>query len=386
MIISLMIMLAYIILVDIFCINLQVLSICTDSLDALLPNVVFVVYIGTLVFPLISGFVFFQEWKREVKNLSEITPLIDGDTQLKNVLGNLLNIEVYKPLLQFITKIQDYAWFINAEKVVLQRKLGEGGFGEVYTCLYKKQNCAVKKIRLSHELKVEDYSSIISEISILSTVNHECIVSFFGVYVEVETCFINIVMELLYSDLEKIIPKIKNDDWNTRLYVSFKIIKGLCFLHEKEIIHSDLKPSNVLVNKNLTQVKLADFGLSSVTSQQQSLINQGGTSHYMAPEQVNEKVLIYKSDVYAFGCLMYTLCFYEAPWKGLNGIQIGRAFSSGLTPVVNNKNIPDYLKEIIEQCLPFNPEHRPSSKELYLKMEKIFEEKCDNLYNYQRSL
>jgi len=110
-------------------------------------------------------------------------------------------VEDYRPLSLFIESVQKYPWFINVEDVEIIKKLGEGGSGEIYSCLYKGKKCAVKKIVMNDNLmKSNDYNHIISEISILSQVHSKYVVAFYGIYFD---HFVNIVMEQLDFDLEK---------------------------------------------------------------------------------------------------------------------------------------------------------------------------------------
>jgi len=152
-------------------------------------------------------------------------------------------------------------------------------------------------------------------------------------------------------------------------------------LHEKKIFHSDLKPANVLVSKDFVHVKLVDFGLSLISSSHNNSQNkQGGTFHYMSPEQALGEPSSFKSDIYSFGCLLHTLCLYDKPWKELNFTQILLKFSNNDTIVVEDKDIPDYFKDIIRDCLKFDPDQRPSSAILYSKFKRLYEKRFDELF------
>jgi len=99
----------------------------------------------------------------------------------------------------------------------------------------------------------------------------------------------------------------------------------------------------------------------------------------MAPEQINGNVS-FQSDIYSYGCLLYTLYLYEKPWGDLNYMQIIVKFSNEETPVVENESIPENLKVIIERCLNFSQFLRPTSEELYGILKKAYETKFDELF------
>jgi len=129
------------------------------------------------------------------------------------------------------------------------------------------------------------------------------------------------------------------------------------------IYHADLKPSNVLVSNDFKRIKLVDFGLSVVSSHSNFTQSMGYTPHYMAPEQIFNKVNA-KSDIYSFGCLLYHLCTYDKPWKDLNQIQVVGKYYSKETLSIDNQNIPVNWKKILQKCLQYDPNHRSTSLEI----------------------
>jgi len=186
-------------------------------------------------------------------------------------------------------------------------------------------------------------------------------------------------MELLDSDLQKMLSNIVHVD--TKNNISLKILKGLRYLHENQIFHSDLKPANVLVSKDFLYVKLVDFGVSVISSHSKiTKTNQGGSLHYMAPEQVLNGRISSKSDIYSFGILLHILYSNEIPWNKITSTEIAKKFSNQETPTVENNNIiPDNMKEIIKLCLQFNPSERPSAQDLIeiMKPKKMREMKLN---------
>jgi len=147
--------------------------------------------------------------------------------------------------------------------------------------------------------------------------------------------------------------------------ISGKIVSGLKFLHQfdPQILHLDLKPGNVLLSHNLEYVKLADFCLSKNSGAFTPC--PGGTFKFMSPELLMDKIAVPESDIYSFGCILYNLCTYFPPWNDLKFHGICEKFSRKETPKIEVDYIPMEIKEIIEKCLRFLPNERPSVINLY---------------------
>jgi len=150
------------------------------------------------IFPLIAGFISLQDWKRTVKFLSDFTPIMEGSGELNDVYSMIESL----PLLK---KEENYTLILDSKVITIEDSLGKGAFGEVFSAKYKGERCAVKMIPRKNEVEgldtMDETSRIISEISILSQVRSKFIVTFYGIFFDKK--FVNIVMELLDSDLEK---------------------------------------------------------------------------------------------------------------------------------------------------------------------------------------
>jgi len=219
-----------------------------------------------------------------------------------------------------------------------------------------------------------DFDKIMNEIQILGCCESEFIIKFYGIYFEKQS--ICVIMEILEIDLSKMIPKIEEDDWKLRYYISLNIVRGLKYLHcsNPQVLHLDLKPANVLLSKDFKQVKLVDFGLSTTISNSNTFItNPGGTFNFMAPEQVIDKKANSKSDIYSFGCLFYNLCSYDPPWRDFNMLNICTKFINRETPSINEDYIPVYFREVMKLCLKFDQNERPSVETLEEMMMNIGE-------------
>jgi serine/threonine protein kinase len=136
-----------------------------------------------------------------------------------------------------------------------------------------------------------------------------------------------------------------------------QVADALVHMHRRGVYHGDLKPSNIMISKN-GRVKLIDFGTAWLKGQEKNRIQ--GTPQYMAPEQLTEKVVDERTDVYNFGATMYRLLTGRYANPG-GGLRTGDNAKVKLAPPIQvNPNIPGALNETILACLMLSPERRPA--------------------------
>jgi serine/threonine-protein kinase len=135
-----------------------------------------------------------------------------------------------------------------------------------------------------------------------------------------------------------------------------QVASAMVHMHRRGVFHGDLKPSNIMLSKD-GKVKLIDFGTAWLKGQEKNRIQ--GTPQYMAPEQMTEKVVDERTDIYNLGATMYRMFTgrYANPSSGLRVADNNKAKLA--TPIQVNPNIPTVLSETIMGCLQFSPERRP---------------------------
>ncbi|KAK4760119.1 hypothetical protein SAY87_023250 [Trapa incisa] len=142
-----------------------------------------------------------------------------------------------------------------------------------------------------------------------------------------------------------------------------QILSGLKYLHERNVIHRDIKCANILVDVN-GFVKLADFGLAKATKLN-DIKSSKGTPYWMAPEVVRPKKLGYgrAADIWSLGCTVLEMLTGKIPYSNLEWMQAIFKIGRGEPPP-----IPDTLsidaKDFILKCLQVNPSDRPTAAEL----------------------
>ncbi len=237
-------------------------------------------------------------------------------------------------------------------KYRILKKIGSGGFGTVY--LVEDTILKVKRaVKVPHKLG-KTMDKILQE-SIVQTklLDHPNIVKL----LTVDIIDNNILMVMEYidgTDLETIIDEKNNLDLKEALHYFRQILSALNYAHKNKIIHRDIRPSNILIDKN-NNVKITDFGTSRLLEDKQYATTRIGSPPYMAPEQFEGKA-VFASDIYSAGCLMYEMLTGFPPIIYANPMDIYRAAREGkFTPLKSKRpDIPSKLNNIITKCISGN--------------------------------
>jgi len=223
-------------------------------------------------------------------------------------IGTLLNI----PLKEFINKMEKQIISINNKDYRIIKELGKGGFGNVYQVLNKLDNkyYAIKVIPIKDETN-NNIESFEKEAEILSKFNCDNIVKYYDSSKDNNNIYI--LMEFCDGDnLRNFINKHINDNLLIEENILKSIIKQISTsikeIHDKKIIHRDLKSENIFINKNM-KIKIGDFGISKQLDSYKTQItkNKAGTNYYASPEILNKGLYNEKSDIWSLGCIIYEL-------------------------------------------------------------------------------
>jgi serine/threonine protein kinase len=143
--------------------------------------------------------------------------------------------------------------------------------------------------------------------------------------------------------------------------------EGLYFMHTKNWIHLDIKPDNYLVSRDGT-TKLIDFTIAEKKKKGLGrLFHRAkmakGTRSYMAPEQIRRKPCDERTDIYAFGCVLYELVTAKAPFTGdtPNDLLNKHLTASIPSPIVHNDNVTKDFADLTRSMMAKNPESRPAT-------------------------
>ncbi|MFO1463285.1 MAG: serine/threonine-protein kinase [bacterium] len=260
--------------------------------------------------------------------------------------------------------------------------IGIGGMGKVYLATHEilGKKVAIKVLRETMARDKEVTERFLNEARAASSIDNPHIVdiSDFGklpngsAYFVMEHLAGVSLASLIEGEAAVPLPRLLN--------VAVQIAEGLEAAHQKGIVHRDLKPDNVLlVNRGSEQdfVKILDFGIAKILKSNLRLTQAGntfGTVQYMSPEQAMGIPVDPRSDVYAFGILLYELASGKVPFDGPDHInilhqQVGKA-PTPLREVA--PQVPAELEALVAKCLAKRPEERYASmEEVRLELERI---------------
>ena len=252
-------------------------------------------------------------------------------------------------------------------------KIGEGGMGAVYRAIDTRLNrsVAIKVLQAHTRADPDRQRRFLQEAQSASALNHPNIVSIFEIDSSAGVDFIamehvdGMTLEAMIADKPILIDQ--------ALEYATEIASALAAAHEAGIIHRDVKPGNILVSKS-GHVKVLDFGLAKLmlsgtvesgapTQSAAPATASGvviGTAAYMSPEQAEGQPLDARTDVFAFGALLYEMV------TGRRAFQ-GRSILSTMAAVLHEQpvpmrdlrpDVPEELQRIVSRCLEKDPEKR----------------------------
>ena len=147
-----------------------------------------------------------------------------------------------------------------------------------------------------------------------------------------------------------------------------QMAQALDYIHNKGILHRDLKSSNVLIS-NEGQARITDFGIARLDSHATITSGMIGTPAYMSPEQAKGKLLDQRSDIYSLGVILYEALTGHIPFMEENGLALIQRIIHDTPALVNTyrEDTPPWLARIVHRCLEKNPSARYQSALLVLK-------------------
>ncbi|MEZ7892565.1 MAG: protein kinase [Candidatus Wallbacteria bacterium] len=242
---------------------------------------------------------------------------------------------------------------MSNSKYKIVKKLGQGGMGTVYLGHDQILDRPVAIKVLSSELSSnsEFTERFLTEARVCAKLNHPNIIKIFDFGKSPSTNQIYFVME--YIDGESLTNLIKFNKIETEkklITICIDVLNGLKCSHEQGILHRDIKPDNILLNKSGNPI-LMDFGIAKLI-QNEGMTRTGetmGTPEYMSPEQVMGSELNCQTDLYSFGIVMYQMTTGKLPFQGDTPIAtaLKHVHDTPLSPSQFNKSISQGLEKII---------------------------------------
>ena len=267
----------------------------------------------------------------------------------------------------------------------IEKILGRGSFGSVYLVRRKQdQKIYALKTVTFDKLNKRDQENSVNEVRILASINHPNVIGYKEAFWDDSGSSLNIVMEYADDgDLESKIIKMRKEGgmFNESLIWSYSIqmIEGLKALHDKKIMHRDIKSANIFLVKDKHQCKIGDMNVSKVIKEK-VLRTQTGTPYYASPEVWRDEPYSYKSDLWSIGCVIYELCALRPPFKGKDLDELYLNVCKGNVERISHI-YSDELWKMILMLLQVDVRKRVDCKEFLdskLIMKKIKEMKENN--------
>ncbi|KAM3822352.1 serine/threonine-protein kinase Nek11 isoform 3-T3 [Vipera latastei] len=267
------------------------------------------------------------------------------------------------------TPISIHSKTLIAGRYSIYQKLGCGSFGTVYLISDKKakeeeQLKVLKEISVG-SLKPNETVEANLEAQLLSRLDHPAIVKFYTSFVEGGSfCIITEYCEgrdldfkiQEYKRSRKVFPESQIVEWFIQLLL------GVNYLHERRILHRDLKAKNIFLKNNL--VKIGDFGVSRLLMGSCDLATTFiGTPFYMSPEALQHHGYDTKSDIWSLGCILYEICCLNHAFTGHSFLSIVLKIVESKTPSLPD-NFPRELDAVLHSMLNKDPSLRPSAAEI----------------------
>ncbi|MEM9081232.1 MAG: serine/threonine-protein kinase [Verrucomicrobiota bacterium] len=263
---------------------------------------------------------------------------------------------------------------MSDERYEIRGKIGQGGVGAVYRAFDRNLNreVAIKRVLTEEGFDAQNsedeaVKSLLKEATALSSVQHPHIVTVYDAGVDEDGPYV--VMELLSGRTIDEMVERGTMTWLDFREVAYQTQEALIAAQELDIVHRDIKPTNVMVTwlpSGKFQVKLVDFGLAKFSAKPslQTIDHADavfGSIHFMAPEQFERVPLDKRTDMYSLGCVYYFCLTGGFPFDGETAPQVMAShLNNTYTPLKELRpDIPDWACQWVEWHLERQPDDRP---------------------------
>jgi serine/threonine protein kinase/tetratricopeptide (TPR) repeat protein len=255
-------------------------------------------------------------------------------------------------------------------------ELGAGGMGRVYRAQDTKLNEEVALKLIKPEIAAERrvVERFRNELKTARKIRHKNVCGMYDFHEEGKTLYLT--MEYVRGeDLKSLLHRTKTLPVGTALAIAHQVAEGLGEAHKLGITHRDLKPGNIMIDKD-GNAKIMDFGIArspaaAGTTAEGAII---GTPEYMSPEQVDGQPADQRADIYALGVILFEMVTGRLPFDGESALAVAHMhrYEPAPDPQTLNPHIPDALNGVILRCLEKDREARyQTAQELLADLEKI---------------
>jgi len=257
-------------------------------------------------------------------------------------------------------------------------ELGKGGMGKVYRAVDKKLNeeVALKLIKPEIASDKKTIGRFSNELKLARKISHRNVSRMYELMEEEGMHFIT--MEYVPGeDLKSFIRRAGPLSAGKTIFIAKQVCEGLVEAHRLGVVHRDLKPQNIMIDKQ-GNAHIMDFGIAH-SLEVKGLTEAGmliGTPDYMSPEQAQAEEIDNRSDIYSLGVVLYEMVTGRVPFEGKTAISIAMKHKTEIpiAPRELNSQISEEINAIILRCLEKDKENRFRTVEELLAELRAVEE------------
>ncbi len=263
---------------------------------------------------------------------------------------------------------------VLAGRYELLEKVGEGGMSVVWRARDTRleRDVAVKLLRSFVAIEPEQRRRFAREARTLAALSNDHIVRLYDYAEAGDDAFL--VMEFVEGSnlAERTFTRLPLT-WSEAAAYARPVCAALAYAHAKDVVHRDLTPANILIERETGRVVTTDFGLARIARSGGSLTTIGtlvGTPEYWSPEQALGRESGSSSDMYALGCILYLLLSGRLPFEGDDRLALGlrRAHEDPLSLRECAPHVPEGAATLVDSLLRRDPSRRPDAPTAALAM------------------
>jgi len=267
---------------------------------------------------------------------------------------------------------------VFAGRYEIIEELGTGGMGKVYRAFDKQieEEVAIKQLKPEIATDKRTIERFRNEIKVARKITHKNVCRMHDLNQADKTFYIT--MEYVRGeDLKSVIHRMEKLTVGKALSIGRQIAAGLSEAHKLGVVHRDLKPHNIMIDKE-GNAKIMDFGIARSLGAEGST-GEGvivGTPEYMSPEQVEGKDVDRRSDIYSLGIILYEMVTGRAPFEGDTPLSVALKQKTEAPPHPKklNPQLPEAFERLILRCLEKDRAKRyESAGEVLLDLNRIEE-------------
>ncbi|MHB8055676.1 MAG: serine/threonine-protein kinase [Candidatus Aminicenantales bacterium] len=268
--------------------------------------------------------------------------------------------EITRTMIASIDHLQRGALFAGRYEII--EEIGRGGMGRVYKAFDRqiKEVIALKLLKPEIGFNEKAVERFRNELKFARRIAHPRVCRMY----DLGESGLSHFLTMEYVEGEDLKAFIRRSDHLTTakaVNIGRQIAEGLAEAHRLGVVHRDLKPQNVMIDRE-GKAKIMDFGLARF-AESDGLTGSGlmlGTPEYMSPEQVDLKEVDARVDIYALGIILYEMVTGHVPFKGETPLSVAMKQKSEKARDARESNplVPDSLIAVIKKCLEKDPKLR----------------------------